>query len=64
MNILLNKMNTTDYAKSLSSYKLGCILRPALEDEIPISTELLKSITVELKARNSYESELSRRMPH
>jgi hypothetical protein len=64
MNILLNNINTTNYVQSLSSYKLGCLLRPALNDGISISTKLLNSIKKELKARNSYESELSRRLPH
>jgi len=60
----LNKINTTDYVQSLSSYKLGCILRPALHDKKLISSKLLKSVTAELKARNYYEREVSRRLPH
>lgn len=56
--------NTSDYVQSLSSYKLGCILRPALDHETVIPVTLLKSITSELKARNAYERELSRRLPH
>ena len=56
--------NLTHYVQSLTSYKLGCILRPALDNKTSISTDLLNSITTELKARNNYDGELSRRLPH
>ncbi|WP_422381045.1 hypothetical protein [Marinicellulosiphila megalodicopiae] len=59
------KRNTlTEYVQSLTSYKLGCILRPALDNTQIISHDLLNCITVELKSRNNYECELNRRLPH
>ncbi|WP_156312531.1 hypothetical protein [Marinagarivorans algicola] len=56
--------NISHYVQSLSSYKLGCILRPALDQETSIPMTLLQGITAELKARNSYEREVGRRSPH
>ena len=64
ITIELIMTNISHYVQSLSSYKLGCILRPVLDQETSIPMTLLQGITAELKARNSYEREVGRRSPH
>jgi hypothetical protein len=58
----MNTIITPEYAQSLSSLKLGSIVRNA-DNSRHATSSMLHNVIAELKARNSYDYERNRKQP-